>query len=76
MAITSEEEMKSGQRRRIQKDSEPKDLAARFQEWQELRIKVAKAELAAARRATVDAEANVDGNSQRSRKPSDRGRTS
>jgi hypothetical protein len=68
--------MKTGQRRRIQKESEPKDLAARFQEWQELRIRVAKAELAAARRATADGEANGDGNNQSSRKPSDRGRTS
>ena len=39
--------MKSG--RRVKKTITPKDLAALFREWQELRIRVSEAELAAAR---------------------------
>jgi uncharacterized membrane protein len=55
--------MKSGRRRQIiQKAKAPKDLAGQFREWQELRAKVLKAELAAARRATVDVETEVEGN--------------
>jgi hypothetical protein len=38
--------MKSG--RRMEKTKTPNDLAALFREWQELRIKVSEAELAAA----------------------------
>jgi hypothetical protein len=74
MAIASEEKIKSGQRRRIQKAHEPKDLATQFREWQELRIKVSKAELEAAQRATADVETKVQENSRTRRKPNPRGR--
>jgi hypothetical protein len=67
--------MKLGQRRRIQKANEPKDLAAHFREWQELRIKVSKAELEAAQRATADVETKVQGNGRSPRKPAGRGCT-
>jgi hypothetical protein len=67
--------MKSGRRVRIKKTKIiPKDLAAQFREWQELRIKVSEAELAAARRNTMDAE-KVEGNGRSSRKPAVRGQT-
>jgi hypothetical protein len=67
--------MKSGRRRRIQKAKTPNDLAAQFREWQELRIKVSKAELAIAQRATADDETKVEGNGRSPRKPTGRGRT-
>jgi trehalose/maltose hydrolase-like predicted phosphorylase len=70
-----EEKMKSGRRRRIQKAKTPNDLAAQFREWQELRIKVSKAELAIAQRATADDETKVEGNGRSPRKPTGRGRT-
>ena len=63
--------MKSGRRRRIQKAKTPNDLAAQFREWQELRIKVSKAELAIAQ----DDETKVEGNGRSPRKPTGRGRT-
>jgi hypothetical protein len=62
--------MKTGRRRRTQKA--PKDLAAHFREWQELRIKVSEAELAAEQRAAADVDAKTKGPS--ARKPAGRGR--
>jgi hypothetical protein len=66
-----EEKMKSGRRGRIQ--NKPQDLAAHFREWQELRIKVSEAELAAEKRAAADVEAKT--NRRSPRKPAGRGRT-
>jgi hypothetical protein len=53
----------------------PKDLAAHFREWQELRIKVSKAEFAAAQRSAADVEKKVEGNGRSPRKPTGHGRT-
>ena len=64
--------MKSG--RRMEKAKTPKDLAALFREWQELRIKVSEAELAAVQEATAT-ETKVEGNGRKPRKSAGRGRT-
>ena len=68
--VIFEEKMKSCRRRRIQEA--PKDLAAHFREWQELRIKVSEAELAAEQRSAADV--NVKAKAQSARKPAGRGR--
>ena len=56
--------MKSSRRVSIQKAKAPKDLAALFREWQELRTQVSEAELAAARREATDVEKVVEGRSR------------
>ena len=66
--------MKSSRRMRIQKAKAPKDLAALFREWQELRTRVSEAELAAAQREAADVEKMVEGNRRSPRKPAGRGR--
>lgn len=68
-----EEEMKSSRRMSIQKAKAPKDLAALFREWQELRTQVSEAELAAAQREAAAVEKMVEG-SRSPRKPAGRGR--
>jgi len=67
--------MKSPRRRPIQKGKTPKDIADQFREWQELRAKVSKAELAAAQNKTASVETKVKGNGHSSKKPSGRSRT-
>jgi hypothetical protein len=64
-----EGKMKSPRRQPIQKAKTPKDIADQFREWQKLRIKVSKAELAAAQRATADVETKGEGNGRSQRKP-------
>jgi hypothetical protein len=71
-----EKKLKSPRRRPTRKaKATPEELAAHFREWQELRIKVSEAELAAARRVAADAKAKVEGNGRSPRKPPGRGRT-
>jgi hypothetical protein len=67
--------MKSGRRRPIQKAKTPKDIADQFREWQVLRAKVAKAELAAAQSKTASVEMKSKGNGHGPRKPTGRSRT-
>ena len=64
--------MKSPRRRPIQKGKTPKDIADQFREWQELRAKVSKAELAAAQNKTASIETKVKGNGHGQRKPRSR----
>lgn len=64
--------MKSG--RRVKKTITPKDLAALFREWQELRIKVSEAELAAAQQAPAF-DTKIEESARRRRKTAGRGRT-
>jgi hypothetical protein len=64
--------MKPSRRRSIQKAKTPKDIADQFREWQELRIKVSKAELVAAQDKTAPVEPKVNGNGHSPRKPSRR----
>lgn len=64
--------MKSG--RRVKKTITSKDLAALFREWQELRIRVSEAELAAARQAPAT-EPKIEESARRRRKTAGRGRT-
>jgi hypothetical protein len=64
--------MKSPRRRPIQKSKTPKDIADQFREWQELRAKVSKAELAAAQNKTASIETKVRGNGHGPRKPRSR----
>jgi hypothetical protein len=56
--------MKPG-RRRNYKAKTPKEIADQFREWQRLRIKITKGELATA----VDVETKVEGNDRSPRKP-------
>jgi hypothetical protein len=68
-------QLKSPRRRPTRKaKATPEELAAHFREWQELRIKVSEAELAAARTAEADVETKVEGDGRSSRKPRGRGR--
>jgi hypothetical protein len=64
--------MKSG--RRVNKTITPKDLAALFREWQELRIRVSEAELAAAEQAPAS-ETKIEESARKRRKTAGRGRT-
>jgi hypothetical protein len=65
--------MKSGRRRPIKKAKTPKNIADQFREWQELRIRVSEAELAAAQNRTAGDETKSRGNGHTRRKPSGRG---
>jgi hypothetical protein len=65
--------MKSSRRMSIQKAKAPKDLAALFREWQDLRRQVSEAELAAAQREAAAVEKMVAGR-RSPRKPAGRGR--
>jgi hypothetical protein len=65
--------MNSGSRT-IQKAKSPKDIADMLRELHELRIRVSRAELAAARRQTTDAETAGEGNRYSPAKPTDRSR--
>jgi hypothetical protein len=67
--------MKPPRRRSIQKAKRPKDIADQFREWQELRIKVSKAELAPAQDKTASVEPKAKGNGHNLRKPTGRSRT-
>jgi hypothetical protein len=66
--------MKPPRRRPIQMAKTPKDIADQFREWQELRIKVSKAELAAAQNKTGSVASKAKGNCRGLRKPSGRSR--
>jgi hypothetical protein len=66
--------MNSGSRT-IQKAKSPKDIADMLRELHELRIRVSRAELAAARRQTTDGETGDEGNGHGPAKPTDRSRT-
>jgi hypothetical protein len=61
--------MKSSRRRPIQKAKTPKDLADQFREWQELRAKVSKGDLAAAQNQKAPIETKSKENGQSPRKP-------
>jgi hypothetical protein len=65
--------MKPSHRRHPEKANAPKDIADQFRELQKLRIKVSKAELAAAQKRAVDGKTPVKGNDQS--KPINRSRT-
>jgi hypothetical protein len=67
--------MKPPRRRPVQKAKTPKDIADQFREWQQLRIKVTKTELAAAQREMADVGTKVEGNGHSPRKPGGRSRT-
>ncbi len=60
---------------RIQKARAPKDLAALFRKWQQLRTQVSEAELAAAQREAADVETKVERHGRSPRKPAGHGRT-
>jgi hypothetical protein len=64
--------MKSRCRRTIQKAKTPKDIADQYMEWQELRAKVSKAELAAAQSKAASVETKVKGNGGKPPKPATR----
>jgi hypothetical protein len=65
--------MNSGSRT-IRKAKSPKDIADMLRELHELRIRVSRAELAAARRRTTDAETGGEGNGYSAAKPTDSSR--
>ena len=69
---SSREEMKLG--RRVKKTMKSKDLTALFREWQQLRIKVSEAELAAAQQEPAT-ETTIEESARRRRKTAGRGRT-
>lgn len=64
--------MKSG--RRVKQTITPQDLAALFREWQELRIRLSEAELAAAEQVPAS-ETKIEESVRRRRKTAGRGRT-
>ena len=65
--------MKSG--RRAEKKITSKELTALFREWQELRDKVSKAELAAAQRVPATTEPTIEEGARKRRKTAGRSRT-
>ena len=67
-----EGKMKSG--RRVKTTIKSRDLAALFREWQQLRIKVSEAELAAAQQEPAT-ETTIEESARRRRKTAGRGRT-
>jgi hypothetical protein len=73
-AFILEGKMKARRSRPIQKAKTPKDLADQFREWQELRAKVSKAELAAAQSKAASVETKVKGNGRKPPKPTTRRR--